>query len=337
MKIGEFEQLRALCMAATPGPWLATGEHDVVVIQKGRERQVVDFVRHNKDSAFIAAARMAVPELLVALMIANEQIEALQKAKDGKDELITAIRQHKDEAYAERDKVVALLSKCFPSHLCRHPDADLTWDNDWRWIVCIHLPTGQATWHIHDSEKPDFEHLQVEDNHWDGHNTEEKYRRLAAINAKQETWCEKMRCMCTTISELRDALRMAQGKDLGGCYRNTLNAEKRAAKHIAIAIEAEQRAGKAEAQCAAMREYISAHQIDSAKTCDCLRCLEGRRLMKSNEGGATLLAKLKRLEKFAGEVGEYLDRYYSEQKIYGNQSLHEDIAASFSALNARRA
>ena len=91
------------------------------------------------------------------------------------------LRQAKDAAYAERDKLVSALSKVFPSHLCRHPVTDETWENDWRWIVCIHAPTGQMTWHIHDSELPQFSHLEKLDNHWDGHDTAEKYRRLADL------------------------------------------------------------------------------------------------------------------------------------------------------------
>lgn len=91
------------------------------------------------------------------------------------------LREEKDGAYGERDRLVAALSKVFPSHLCRHPDEDTEWDTDWRWIVCIHLPTGQATWHIHDSERHQFNHLSVSANHWDGHTTEEKYRRLDSL------------------------------------------------------------------------------------------------------------------------------------------------------------
>jgi len=87
----------------------------------------------------------------------------------------------KDTAYAERDRLVAALSKCFPSHLVQHQGAD--WEDDWRNIVCIHLPTGHVTWHIHDSEVEWFSHLPTDGlHHWDGHTTAEKYERLAALN-----------------------------------------------------------------------------------------------------------------------------------------------------------
>ncbi len=98
---------------------------------------------------------------------------------DAHEELIAA----KNMAYAERQKMVAALTYIFPSHMKRHPDSDTTWENDWRNIVCIHGPAGQMTWHIHDSECHLFGHLNHKpdpfaDCEYDGHTTEEKYRRL---------------------------------------------------------------------------------------------------------------------------------------------------------------
>src|SRR5438309_1507704 len=87
-------------------------------------------------------------------------------------------KTERDNAYRERDQLVAALSKQFDAHLATHTGY---WEDDWRNIVCIHLPTGQATWHIHDSELAMFSHLDRADDHWDGHSTEEKYRRLNAL------------------------------------------------------------------------------------------------------------------------------------------------------------
>lgn len=91
-----------------------------------------------------------------------------------------------DAVYAERDRLVAALSKVFPSWLKRHPESDKDWEDDWRWIVFIQLPTGQTSWHIHDSELGWFDHcLRLKDrssNLWDGHTTEEKYERLARLS-----------------------------------------------------------------------------------------------------------------------------------------------------------
>ena len=87
-----------------------------------------------------------------------------------------------DGVYDERDRLVAAISKLFPSRLERHPDSDVTWDDEWRWIVFIDLPTGQASWHIHDRELPWFKHLTRScSKSWDGHTTEEKYQRLERL------------------------------------------------------------------------------------------------------------------------------------------------------------
>lgn len=89
----------------------------------------------------------------------------------------------KDNAYSERNNLVAFLSRLYPSHLCRHSEEDKTWEDDWRWIVCIHSPQGQLTWHLHDSDIYKFRHLVKVEDHWDGHTTEEKYKRLAVLSA----------------------------------------------------------------------------------------------------------------------------------------------------------
>ncbi len=93
----------------------------------------------------------------------------------------------KDGAYRERNALVAALSKLFPAWLERHPHEDTEWEDDWRWIVFISLPTGQVSWHIHDSELSSFRHLWARrEGSWDGHTTEEKYRRLAALEGGEE-------------------------------------------------------------------------------------------------------------------------------------------------------
>ncbi len=84
--------------------------------------------------------------------------------------------------YRERDQLVAALSKMFPAHRSWHEGSD--WEDEWREIICIHLPAGHVTWHIHQSELDLFEHLVPSPpylNHWDGHDTAEKYRRLNAL------------------------------------------------------------------------------------------------------------------------------------------------------------
>ena len=111
------------------------------------------------------------PEAWQVRMLA---VAAVAAALPALTRAITA--QATDPVYRERDQLVAALSKLFPAHFANHDDAD--WEDEWRNIVCIHLPTGQVTWHIHVSEVPLFGHLTIGSNHWDGHDTPEKYRRL---------------------------------------------------------------------------------------------------------------------------------------------------------------
>jgi hypothetical protein len=89
--------------------------------------------------------------------------------------------EQKDGAYSERNKLVAALSKLFPAWLAQHSPEDTGWESDWRNIVFIQLPTGQASWHIHDSEIELFTHLPAGPNAWDGHTNEEKYARVGQM------------------------------------------------------------------------------------------------------------------------------------------------------------
>jgi hypothetical protein len=94
--------------------------------------------------------------------------------------------KEKNQAYSERNKLVAFLARLYPTHLKRHPEEDSGQEKEWMNIVCIHSPVGQLTWHIHDSEVGLFDFLEEKpklftDCKWDGHTTEEKYARLAKL------------------------------------------------------------------------------------------------------------------------------------------------------------
>lgn len=106
--------------------------------------------------------------------------EAGSADEHGLLEYAALLEGRKDNAYWERNKLLALISRIFPSHLSRHP-AEEEWEDDWRNIVCVHLPSGQATWHIHDQELANFQHLEWGENHWDGHDTLEKYDRVDQV------------------------------------------------------------------------------------------------------------------------------------------------------------
>ena len=98
---------------------------------------------------------------------------------------IKALKQVRDHAYRERNTLVAFLSHIYPAGL--KATAIAGWDEMWHGCVYIDLPTGQASWHYHDSEARLFAHLPTYEKEWDGHSNEDKYERLAlaANHAKQ--------------------------------------------------------------------------------------------------------------------------------------------------------
>lgn len=99
----------------------------------------------------------------------------VQRARDE----ILALREERDRAYYERNQIVALLARLYPSGIKRTEIEG--WDPCWHGCVYIELPTGQASWHYHDSEAHLFADLPPYSGSWDGHTTEEKYQRVAAL------------------------------------------------------------------------------------------------------------------------------------------------------------
>ena len=97
------------------------------------------------------------------------------------------MRQRKDDAYFERNQIVAALAKCFPSGIAK--TAIEGWSEDWHGCVYINLPTGQVSWHFHESQAHLFAALQPYIGSWDGHDTPEKYRRLAAMTCNATPGC----------------------------------------------------------------------------------------------------------------------------------------------------
>lgn len=81
-----------------------------------------------------------------------------------------------DAAYTERAHLVALLAALYPSHIGYNDPSSPEWA-----VVTIEAPTGQMSWHIGTHDMPLFQHvLKTTHQHqlWDGHTTEEKYRRM---------------------------------------------------------------------------------------------------------------------------------------------------------------
>lgn len=98
--------------------------------------------------------------------------------KEARDEA-EALRAGKQQAYAERNKLVAWLASIFPSTMC---ETDIEgWDPEWHWCIYIDTPAGQLSWHIRESELIGFAHVKRAETEWDGHTTDEKYQRVSML------------------------------------------------------------------------------------------------------------------------------------------------------------
>lgn len=106
------------------------------------------------------------------------ELELVHDSHDAALAKLKELEDQKDGAYLERNRLVSLLSKVFPSG--KKKTAIEGWSEDWHGCVYIDLPTGQASWHYHDSQAWLFDHLPEYQGTWDGHTTEEKYERIAA-------------------------------------------------------------------------------------------------------------------------------------------------------------
>ena len=96
---------------------------------------------------------------------------------------VEAERENTNNAYKERNQLVALLSTVFPSGKAK--TAIEGWDEAWHGCVYIDFPWGQASWHYHTDDEWMFEHLPQYTMQWDGHTTDAKYRAIAkAIRAR---------------------------------------------------------------------------------------------------------------------------------------------------------
>lgn len=94
------------------------------------------------------------------------------------NETVNKVMETIDKVYNERNRVVAALSKLFPASIEIDPK-----EPEWK-VVIIDIPTGQVSWHVAKHEMHMFAHLEHGKREWDGHDTEEKYRRLGAISCQ---------------------------------------------------------------------------------------------------------------------------------------------------------
>ena len=120
-------------------------------------------------------------DLLADLKEWAESYDAVEVGADGvlyaAINRIEALKQVRDDAYRERNTLVAFLSHFYPAGMKATQIAG--WDEAWHNCVYIDLPTGQASWHVHINDMHLFNHLGAYDGDWDGHSNEDKYERLA--------------------------------------------------------------------------------------------------------------------------------------------------------------
>jgi hypothetical protein len=93
------------------------------------------------------------------------------------------LRMQRDNLFAERNILVAMLSKIYPSVIA-YRMADENGDDGGHsldgYVVYIQLPTGQVSFHVgEDSRSSWFEHLMLSQVPvWDRHNSDEKWQRI---------------------------------------------------------------------------------------------------------------------------------------------------------------
>ena len=107
------------------------------------------------------------------------ELSQFTQATTGKEQ---ALELAKDGAYLERNKCVALIARMALSmglKAGRARTAIEGWSADWHGCIYIDLPSGQVSWHYHDSQESLFSRLPCYAGSWDGHDTPEKYRRVA--------------------------------------------------------------------------------------------------------------------------------------------------------------
>jgi len=93
--------------------------------------------------------------------------------------VVAELAAERDGAYRERAQVVALLAAHYPAVITRATDIP---EGGWH-LLYLDLAGRQCSWHIAPRDLYLFDHVPVVDlgdprARWDGHSTEEKYRRI---------------------------------------------------------------------------------------------------------------------------------------------------------------
>lgn len=147
-------------------------------------------------------ARIA--ELTHALGQPGDVLAALEAGVELQSQLLQT-HAAKEGAYLERNRLVAALATCYPAGTAITPIEG--WAPEFCNCVFIDLPTGQASWHYHDSQAHLFAHLPPYNGTWDGHTTEEKYERVARLNGARPAVEALMRRQAVLEEGLRVVMR----------------------------------------------------------------------------------------------------------------------------------
>jgi hypothetical protein len=108
-------------------------------------------------------------------LTAAEFAERLQHKLTTPRERSEAPRERRYQA--ERDLLVAVLSRIWPAHITEAAQRTLVWTD----VVCIHSPAGQLAWGLPADRAQLFAHLTREACDWDGHTPSQRDARLRAL------------------------------------------------------------------------------------------------------------------------------------------------------------
>ena len=109
--------------------------------------------------------------------LAEFLIDGIKEVIDLERAESTRLEAEKDDAYFQRNVLVAALAKLYPSGI-RKTDIP-GWSDDWHGCCFIDLPSGQISYHYHDSHAYLFADLPPYEKPWDGHDKELVHKRLS--------------------------------------------------------------------------------------------------------------------------------------------------------------
>jgi hypothetical protein len=123
------------------------------------------------------ASKRAVPAAPMArgLMTAEERLAFTLRLTTPR-ERSEAARERRYQA--ERDLLVAILSRIWPSHIRPAGNRGIIWTE----VVCIHSPAGQLAWGLPPDRAHLFDHLERVPCKWDGHGASERAARLRKLS-----------------------------------------------------------------------------------------------------------------------------------------------------------